>query len=403
VRIDGLRLFDPLPDVKSEKGFLAACRDVYMNGYVTGSDHPTTRPSHVHNRLSEGLWQYFSRTSRFRQAIEFWTPLAAREPELAVFVARAQRHLGELAAGVCTVARALLQRPHSWTLLCEEAEILLAQNKITKAVEVAKLAVEQSPGSTQCWLVYATCCVAAKEYEKALVCLNLAPMGNKSAPRVLTLTPIKRIHCDDTIPASAMAERAGAEAISKLPGKGLRPTFSDAYAVLASMLRAIGWRALLSKRSQVFVLQHEFRVAPDVSPDQPGEEQESLAAAEQEQQPQSKSEQPPAPSAGADAGASAASATAAESGEKAAGSASADGASDTPSKKMQRLARPAGFSSATDALSGGAGKGSGAGEAGAMGPKRLCEPWLEHLFQCMFHDVRMFITVSQVSRGMVTR
>ena len=94
---------------------------------MTGCEHPTTSPSHIHNRVVAGLWSYFHSTARYRQAIEFFEPrkqdqgkgekkknlcvlivffpVAARDPEQTVFLAEAYRHLGEIPTGLCLLAR----------------------------------------------------------------------------------------------------------------------------------------------------------------------------------------------------------------------------------------------------------------------------------------------------------
>lgn len=60
-------------------------------------------------------------------------------------------------------------------------------------------------------------------------------------------------------------------ALLRLPAPSLRGTFAKAYALLAKLVSQIGWDELLKCRSQVFVMEEEYRMqkANDPSPDSP--------------------------------------------------------------------------------------------------------------------------------------
>lgn len=60
-------------------------------------------------------------------------------------------------------------------------------------------------------------------------------------------------------------------ALLRLPAPSLRGTFAKAYALLAKLVSQIGWDELLKCRSQVFVMEEEYRMqkAADPAPDSP--------------------------------------------------------------------------------------------------------------------------------------
>ena len=49
-------------------------------------------------------------------------------------------------------------------------------------------------------------------------------------------------------------------ALLRLPAPSLRGTFSKAYGLLAKLVSQIGWDELLKCRSQVFVMEEEYRM-----------------------------------------------------------------------------------------------------------------------------------------------
>lgn len=65
--------------------------------------------------------------------------------------------------------------------------------------------------------------------------------------------------------------------LQRLPSLSLRGTFSGAYAILVKINTAIGWDALLKQRSNVFVMEDEYRIHRAIAEDDtPGEEEDDL-------------------------------------------------------------------------------------------------------------------------------
>lgn len=115
--------------------------------------------------------------------------LVAEIPNTAALVADAYLHTERIALGLCLLSKQLLRHPTAERLLIKESELLVACGKISDAAAVATTAVDVASTSTAAWLALARAHVAAKEFERALVALNAAPMTIRP---IFGMTPMPR-------------------------------------------------------------------------------------------------------------------------------------------------------------------------------------------------------------------
>lgn len=112
--------------------------------------------------------------------------------------------------------------------------------------------------------------IELKRYNEALLTLNSCPMftyNERDLHRMptpqRTHLPVKQYITESGILASLESSDADNEAdlaLIRLPAPSLRGTFKKAYELLAKLVSQIGWDELLRTRSEVFVMEEEYRI-----------------------------------------------------------------------------------------------------------------------------------------------
>lgn len=137
------------------------------------------------------------------------------------------------------------------------------------ALKLAKFAVNTTPSEFLTWAKLTEVYIDLEDYKNALLTLNSCPMFTYSerdmhrmpAP-IKTHLPIKQEIMNSGIMEEDAAGREN-EAdpnLSRLPAPALHGTFAKAYALLTRLASKIGWDDLLKCRSQVFVMEEEYRM-----------------------------------------------------------------------------------------------------------------------------------------------
>ena len=136
------------------------------------------------------------------------------------------------------------------------------------ALECAKRAVIAAPSEFGTWARLAEIYVSLEEWELALLTLNSCPMftyQDKDAPRMpeparvfLPILPDSRFDEIDASEAAGDIELVH-PTLRKLHAAGYKGTFLKAYALLTEITAKIGWDQLLKYRSNVFVMEEEYR------------------------------------------------------------------------------------------------------------------------------------------------
>jgi cobalamin biosynthesis protein CobT len=137
------------------------------------------------------------------------------------------------------------------------------------ALKLAKFAVNTTPSEFLTWAKLTEVYIDLEDYKNALLTLNSCPMFTYSerdmhrmpAP-MKTHLPIKAEIMNSGIMEEDAAGREN-EAdpnLSRLPAPALHGTFAKAYALLTRLASKIGWDDLLKCRSQVFVMEEEYRM-----------------------------------------------------------------------------------------------------------------------------------------------
>ncbi|KAJ2777115.1 bud site selection protein [Coemansia javaensis] len=341
--VTGLRRLTLVANPRDETRMVEALMDQFHNGWRLGSNPETQVASPARNYLVDGLMAFFAGQERFTDcAAEILAPLAyapqggrqhsqaqpdvgARkgslefkgiDPEVASLLAEAYMDGDEEVKAVRVMHQALKAKPSCYPMLHTQAEFLRRKKRLGAARTVALMAVKYAPSEFQAWARLTEIYIDDGDYENALLSLNTCPMYtyvDRDYPRVPTprrinypvksdvlseynlgdnftngnygpVPSVSRPSADSDAPGVA-DEIAQNETsfILRLSAPTLKGTFAHAYRLLTDIVSVIGWDELLLLRSNVFVMEEEYRnsVGPSMAvDDEYDDEDDHVAKAE---------------------------------------------------------------------------------------------------------------------------
>jgi hypothetical protein len=248
-------------------------------GWQLGSDSIVQVPNIVSNHLTTGLVKYFETTGRYSSGINLFEKLRTQNVEVASLLAKVLFLGNEEVDGVRALHAALKERPMDYVMLDTEAEFLLRkartastpeqkEERLRMALGCADRSTIAAPSEFGTWARLAEVYVAMEDWENALTILNSCPMftyQDKDAPLMpepkdvyLPTLPETRLDEIDSEPESRYSEQVEPSLLS-LRAASYRGTFKKAYSILTEMTAKIGWDQLLKIRSNVFVMEDEYR------------------------------------------------------------------------------------------------------------------------------------------------
>lgn len=214
--------------------------------------------------------KYFGNASRFGPAVNLFEKLVMKDGEMASLLARAYIGMDEEVKAAQVLYRAIQEHPQSYPLLHVQCDFLRQKGKHEWAHKLAKQAVNCAPSEFVTWAKLTEVNIELKQYEEALLTLNSCPMftyNERDLHRMPTPSrthlPTKAFISDSGILQSLESSEQDNEAelaLLRLPAPNLRGTFKRAYELLASLVGQIGWDELLKARSEVFVMEEEYRI-----------------------------------------------------------------------------------------------------------------------------------------------
>ncbi|CAA7257307.1 unnamed protein product [Cyclocybe aegerita] len=265
--LDAYRKLDPITSREGELRFLQAAEALFTKGWQVGSDPEIQVATIVSNHLTAGIMKYFGDSGRYQPVANLFEKLAAREPEVNSLLAKSYIGMNEEVKAVQIMAAAMRQTPQAYTLLHVQCDFLRSKGKQEWAVKLARQAVNCAPSEFVTWEKLADLYIDLGQFDSALLTLNSCPMftfNGRDAHRVL---PAIKVHLPfhrpigEILPERHKTEDDEAEpALQRLPAPGLRGTWARAYALLTRLVSQIGWDELLKIRSQVFVMEEEYRM-----------------------------------------------------------------------------------------------------------------------------------------------
>ena len=155
-----------------------------------------------------------------------------------------------------------------YSLLDCQASFCQSKGRLDWALELAKRAVTAAPSEFGTWAKLAEIYVGLEQWDLALLTLNSCPMftyQDKDAPRMpeplrilLPVLPDSMLDEIDESPDGYNTDLVHPN-LRKLHAAQYKGTFLKAYSLLTEITAKIGWDQLLRIRSQVFVMEEEYR------------------------------------------------------------------------------------------------------------------------------------------------
>ncbi|WWD02301.1 hypothetical protein V865_000340 [Kwoniella europaea PYCC6329] len=267
-RLAGYRKLDPITTPEAEARFLKAAEALFFKGWQLGSDPEIQVATVVTNHLTSAVLKYFQDSFRLDRAANLFERMMVNEPEVAALVARSYIGMNEEIKAVKTMHSALSSNPQSYPILHAQCDFLLSKGKPEWAQQIAQQAVNSAPSEFITWAKLTETYIELGQFDQALLTLNSCPMFtfnerdlHRMPTPLKTHLPVKKFIAESGILDEESARDNEADvALIRLPAPGLRGTFAKAYSLLTLLVSKIGWDELLKTRSQVFVMEEEYRL-----------------------------------------------------------------------------------------------------------------------------------------------
>ncbi|KAL8900270.1 MAG: hypothetical protein Q9207_005774 [Kuettlingeria erythrocarpa] len=265
-KIIGVRRFDPVTSTEMEQRFLDAAERLFFKGPQLGSEPEVQVPNIVSNHLTTGLLNYIHTTGRYTSGMNLFEKLRARDMEVSSLLARVMISGDEEVQAVRLLHDAIAKLPMDYSLLDCQATFCQSKGRLDWALECAKRGVTAAPSEFATWAKLAEVYVGLEQWDLALLTLNSCPMftyQDKDLPRMpdpaRILLPVLPESMLDEIDDPPGHYDEVHPSLRKLHAAGYKGTFLKAYSLLTEITSKIGWDQLLRIRSQVFVMEEEYR------------------------------------------------------------------------------------------------------------------------------------------------
>ncbi|WRT68489.1 uncharacterized protein IL334_005465 [Kwoniella shivajii] len=267
-RLAGYRKLDPITTPEAEERFLKAAEALFFKGWQLGSDPEVQVATVVTNHLTSAVVKYFADSFRLDRAANLFERMMINEPEVAALLAKSYIGMNEEIKAVKIMHSALSTNPQSYPILHTQCDFLLSKGKPEWAQQIAQQAVNSAPSEFVTWSKLTETYIELNQFDQALLTLNSCPMFtfnerdlHRMPTPLKTHLPIKKFIAESGILDEDSARDNEADvALIRLPAPGLRGTFAKAYSLLTLLVSKIGWDELLKTRSQVFVMEEEYRL-----------------------------------------------------------------------------------------------------------------------------------------------
>jgi Chs5-Arf1p-binding protein BUD7/BCH1 len=377
-KIVGVRRFNPITSTEAEHRFLDAAERLFFNGWQLGSDPEIQVPNLVSNHLTTGLLDYIHTTGRYASGINLFEKLRMRDPEISSLLAQVYISADEEVKAVQLLHEAIEELPMDYSLLDCQAKFLNKKGRADLALDIAKRSVVSAPSEFGTWARLAEIYVSMEQWDLALLTLNSCPMftyQDKDAPRMpeplrVYLPTMPESQCDEIDDSQASSDvELVHPTLRKLHAAGFKGTFLKAYRLLTEITKKIGWDQLLRIRSQVFVMEEEYRHEKQTVQSQPSHSRNASTTALKSPTPEPETN---------------------GHGEVEETTESLDGPSEKPDVG-DTLEKPAHTVAAEVVHAGSEDPAEASPESYTQFVnKRLCERWLDNLFMVLYEDLRVY-------------
>lgn len=228
------------------------------------------------------LLKYINTTGRYASGINLFEKLRTRDVEVSSLLSRVLISADEEVQAVRLLHDALEDVPMDYALLDCQAAFCQSKGEGEMALACAQRSVTAAPSEFSSWARLAEVYVNLEQWDLALLTLNSCPMftyQDKDAPRmpqpsriILPILPETILdEIDTSQPKQGEPHDMVHPTLRKLHAAGYQGTFLKAYNILTKIAATIGWDQLLKIRSDVFVMEEEYRAERQVSGARSGE------------------------------------------------------------------------------------------------------------------------------------
>ncbi|KAF2473330.1 bud site selection protein 7 [Lindgomyces ingoldianus] len=376
-KIVGVRRFNPITSTESEHKFLDAAERLFFNGWQLGSDPEIQVPNLVSNHLTTGLLDYIHTTGRYASGINLFEKLRTRDPEISSLLAQVYIAADEEVKAVQLLHEAIQELPMDYSLLDCQADFCNKKGRSDLALEIAKRSVVSAPSEFGTWARLAEIYVSLEQWDLALLTLNSCPMftyQDKDAPRMpepqrVFLPIMPEAICDEIEDSNVDDVELVHPTLRKLHAAGFKGTFLKAYILLTKITKKIGWDQLLRIRSQVFVMEEEYRHEKQTISHQPQSRNASTTALRS-----------PSPKTNGHGDVE----------EVSESSDTLNGEPTVPEAEDRHSIEKPGHTVASEVVKAGSDEPVHQPNYTHFQNKRLCERWLDNLFMVLYEDLRVY-------------
>jgi len=401
-KIIGVRRFNPITNTELEHRFFEAAERLFFNGRQLGSDPEIQIPNVVSNHLTAGLLKYIKTTGRYTSGVNLFEKLRTKDVEVSSLLAQVLVDGDEEVQAVRLLHDALQDVPMDYALLDCQASFCQSKGEGEMALELAKQGVTAAPSEFSTWARLAEVYVDLEQWDLALVTLNSCPMfsyQDKDSPRmpeptrvILPILPETSLdEIDEGQPRQGEPYDSVHVSLRKLQAATYQGTFLKAYNLLTRIAASIGWDTLLKTRSQVFVMEEEYRSERQhsITPKMPSSKNASTIALSGTPNGKSKADNGGTSEEDESEGSPVDDEKTLAEGPSTAPAVNGDPNENAMMKAERSMEKPVPTIAAEEVKS-----GSDDPDASPHYPqfqnKRLCERWLDNLFMVLYEDLRIY-------------
>lgn len=307
--------------------------------------------------------------------------LRIRDPEISSLLARVYIAGDQEVKAIQLLRDSILELPMDYSLLDVQAEYCMSKGRGDLALELAKRSVVSAPSEFGTWARLAEVYISLEQWDLALLTLNSCPMftyQDKDSPRLpeplrISLPLAPETMCDEIDDAGAVGETDLVHpTLRRLSAANYKGTFQKAYALLTDVTKRIGWDQLLKIRSQVFVMEEEYRHERQASVSHSIGRSASTTALRSPTSPEPNGQ----------------SHAQAEERPSTSGSSTTNGVADADVSKPSHTVTVASSTEAPDPHQ--PPTDPSHSNYTQFQHKRLCERWLDNLFMVLYEDLRVY-------------
>lgn len=281
-KLPGLVEKSPFQSISTAKTLIAKLVEFLDRGFQLGASSTVQRPTNRENYLLDALYRIIELTDLYDYTIGLIE--AKSDPYYDLIVSKLLFKNNEEIKGIKRLHNAMQANSRDSLLLNEQVDFLLIKNNIELAYEVALRSVRANPISFDTWCNLVKSQILKNDIAGALISLNSAPMYSER-PKDLTVlnqADSKRLpypvegkvafvwendpfqvygaNSENLIKFSSKFEiQAVDPALLRINKQLLRGTYQKAYELLILIINKVGWDGLLKKRSEVFIMDEEYK------------------------------------------------------------------------------------------------------------------------------------------------